>query len=98
MNFIKEHLLVQDYAWNTDSKHTTLSDGPTRNRFDRFDGFCMLHMINLYHTCVQPLTIEQAQNIERLIQGTLPLEAKSEVSVLNWLKEKKGQIFTLEVV
>ncbi len=98
MPIIKEHLLASDYVWNNDYKSTRLSEGATRKRFDRFDGECMLHIINLYDCCIDNLTIAQAQRIESLIQKELPLESKSEISVLQWLKEKHTQIFSLEAV
>lgn len=98
MRIFKEHLLINDYVWNNDAKEVLLEEGPTRKRFDRFNGSCMLHIINLYDCFVDQLTILQAQKIEQLIQSQLPLEAKSEISVLQWLKGKQEQILSLEVV
>ena len=94
----KEHLLISDYVWNNDFKRTLLTEGPTRKCFDRFSGNCMLRIINLFDCFVDKLTIAQAQKIECLIQNELPLEAKSEVSVLQWLKEKRMQICEFAVV
>jgi len=98
MQFIKEHLLITDYMWNADDKRAQLSEGATRKRFDRFSGDCILHIINLYDYCIDKLNVAQAQRIESLIQTELPLEAKSEISVLQWLKEKHTQIFDFETV
>ena len=98
MMFIRENLLNSDYVWNDDSKTNVLSDGPTRKRFDRFSGDCILHIINLFNYSIDKITIAQAHKIESLIQTELPLEAKSEVSVLQWLKQKHVQIFSREVV
>lgn len=98
MIFIKENLLTNDYVWANDTKSGSLSEGPTRKRFDRFSGNCMLHIINLFDSCVDKLNIAQAQQIEKLIQEELPLETKSEVSVLQWLKGKHVEIFNLTVV
>jgi|SRR3982751_1386231 len=98
MTIAKEHLLASDYVWNSDNKNNHLSDGPTRKRFDRFNGDCMLHIINLYDCLIDKLNVKQAQRIECLIQRELPLEAKSEITVLQWLKEKHMQIFDLEAV
>jgi hypothetical protein len=98
MEIVKEDLLIRDYIWNNDGKSTLLADGPTRNRFDRFNGNCMLHIINLFDCFVDKLTIDQAQKIESLIQNELPLETRSEISVLQWLKGKHTQIFNLEAV
>jgi hypothetical protein len=98
MMFVKENLLIDDYVWNEDGKHAMPADEATRRRFDRFSGNCMLHIINLFDCCIDKLTIAQAQKIECLIQKELPLEAKSEISVLQWLREKHLEIFKLEVV
>jgi len=98
MRIMKEHLLISDYVWNNDNKNAQLSEGATRRRFDRFNGDCVLHIINLFDCSIDQLTIAQAQRIEHLIQKELPLEAKSEISVLQWLKEKRSQIFSLETV
>jgi hypothetical protein len=98
MEIVKEHLLITDYVWNADDKRAQLSEGATRKRFDRFSGDCMLHIINLFDCCIDKLNVAQAQKIESLIQTELPLEAKSEISVLHWLKEKHVQIFSLEAV
>jgi len=98
MTIAKEHLLISDYEWHDDNKSTSLSEGATRKRFDRFDGDCVLHIINLFDCSIDNLTIVQAQRIESLIQNELPLEIKSEISVLQWLKEKRPQIISLEAV
>jgi hypothetical protein len=98
MRIERKHLLINDYVWNNDNKITLLSEGATRKRFDRFSGDCMLQIINLFDYYIGELTIAQAQRIECLIQKELPLEAKSEVTVLQWLKEKRMQIFDVEVV
>src|SRR3954468_9098310 len=98
MQIVKEHLLLTDYVWNVDDKRSLLSEGATRKRFDRFSGDCMLHIINLFDYSIDNLTVAQAQRIERLIQKELPLEAKSEISVLQWLKGKHVEIFGLETV
>jgi len=98
MQIVKEHLLISDYIWNNENKNSLLADGPTRKRFDRFNGNCMLHIINLFDCFIDKLTIAQAQKIERLIEKELPLDTRSEISVLHWLKEKHMQIFSLEAV
>lgn len=98
MPIIKEHLLIDDYVWSNDDKHALISDQATRKRFDRFSGDCMLHIINLFDCCIDKLTIAQAQRIECLIQKELPLEVKSEITVLQWLRGKHLEIFGLDTV
>ena len=97
MFFLKENLLADDYDWSNDYHHNQLSDEATRKRFDRFNGYDILHIIDLFDRSVEKLTIEQAQRIEQLIQTELPLEIKSEITVLQWLKERRVQIFQLEM-
>lgn len=95
MTIEKENLLTTDYVWPANNTNNLLSEGPTRKRFDRYNGNCMLHIIHLFDYCVDKLNVAQAQEIERLILEELPLESKSEVSVLQWLKSKQVQIFSL---
>ena len=97
MFFLKENLLANDYDWSN-SDNNQLSVEATRKRFDRFNGPCMLHILDLYDRLIDKLTIAQAQKIEQLIQTELPLEVKSEITVLQWLKERQVQIFQPEIV
>ena len=97
MLFLKENLLTTDYEWNNNDNARLLQPDATRNRFDRFNGNCVLHIIDLFDRLVDKLTIAQAQKIEQLIQTELPLEVKSEIAVLQWLRERQGQIVQFEM-
>jgi hypothetical protein len=88
MKFIKEHLSGNGYEWSLSNQNGMKEMVPTRNRFDRFNGNCVLHMLNLFNKFVAHLTIKDGQHIELLIANELPLVLSSEVSVFNWLKEK----------
>ena len=91
MLFLKENLLATDYDWTNNTDNTPLPEA-TRKRFDRFNGYDILHIIDLFDRLIDKLTIAQAQKIEQLIQTELPLEAKSEITVLQWLRERQLQI------
>ncbi len=89
MTFIKENLLGDRYDWSTEGILLKMKQSqPTRNRFDRFNGNCVLHMINLFNGVIDSLSVDQGQDIEMLISNELPLVLSSEISVFNWLKER----------
>ena len=89
MIFIKENLLGKSYSWNPDSNKKMLTDQfPTRIRFDRFSGDCMLRMINLFNFLVARVTVAEGQSLEHKLVKELPLQLSSEISVFNWLKGK----------
>ena len=89
MKSIKEYLSGNDYDWSLGNQvHRMKEITPTRNRFDRFNGNCVLHMLNLFDKLVVSVSIQEGQHLETLLANELPLEAKSEVSVFNWLKGK----------
>lgn len=98
MTFIKEHLLSNNYKWSNDDRSVMLANGPTRKSFDRFNGDSLLHMINLFDRFIAKLTVPQGQKIEHLIQENLPPEAKSELSVFNWLRGKYVYNATQEII
>ncbi len=89
MKFTKEYLSGNNYDWSLSNQVQRMAEmTPTRNRFDRFNGNCVLHMLNLFDKLVVTLSIQDGQQLEALLANELPLEAKSEVSVFNWLKGK----------
>ena len=89
MTFTKEHLSGENYDWDLGNQvHRMKEMSPSRNRFDRFNGNCILHMLNLFDMLVVTLTVKDGQHLEALMADELPLEAKSELSVFNWLKGK----------
>ena len=86
MPFLKEDLTSQQYHWDN------IGDGvftgsPSRRPFNRFNGNQVLFLINFYGTLSEKFTIEEGRRMEELIGSQLPLEAKSEISVFNWLRE-----------
>jgi hypothetical protein len=86
MKFIKEHLVGNSYEWSLSNQTGMKEMVPTRNRFDRFNGNCVLHMLNLFNKFIAQLTVRDGQQIESLIANELPPVLSSELSVFNWLK------------
>ena len=92
MLFIKEHLSPgNNYNWTDEF----IFDGtPSRRLFDRQNGNQLLFIINLYASQNDKFSEDQVQRIEELLVNRLPEDIKSEISVLNWLKEN-GQMFLI---
>ncbi|TKK64188.1 hypothetical protein FC093_23065 [Ilyomonas limi] len=88
MKFIKEHLTCNSYEWSLSNQTGMREMVPTRNRFDRFNGNCVLHMLNLFNKFIAHLTLQDGQQLESMIANELPLALSSELSVFNWLKGK----------
>lgn len=83
--FSREHLLGRHYLWKEDHK-LTFNGEPSRRLFDPFDGEQVLFVINFYGALTDQFTIEEGRKLEELIITRLPPEARSEVSVFNWLR------------
>ena len=92
MLFLKEHLSAgNNYNWTGEF----IFDGtPSRRLFDRQNGNQLLFIINLYASQNDKFSEEQVQRIEEMLVNRLPDDVKSEISVLNWLKEN-GQLFLI---
>jgi hypothetical protein len=92
MLFVKEHLSAgNNYNWTDEF----IFDGtPSRRLFDRQNGNQLLFIINLYASQNDKFSGEQVQRIEEMLVNKLPEEVKSEISVLNWLKEN-GELFLI---
>lgn len=92
MLFQKEHLNSgNNYNWTGEF----IFDGtPSRRLFDRQNGNQLLFIINLYASQTDKFSEDQVQQIEEMLVTKLPEAVKSEISVLNWLKEN-GQLFLI---
>lgn len=86
MQFQKHHLTGMQYIW---SEKTGVDfrgeEAPTRRLFDRFNGDQVLFIINYYSMLAGGISLEKARLIEEKIQVLLPMEARSEISVFNWI-------------
>ena len=90
MSFSKEHLSSgNNYNWTDEF----IFDGtPSRRLFDRQNGNQLLFIINLYASQTDKFSEHHVRGIEEMLVNKLPEQVKSEISVLNWLKEN-GQVF-----
>jgi hypothetical protein len=87
MLFLKENLEGNHYSWNNSGNNSTYTGMPSRRLFDRDNGDQVLFLINAYASETDSLSISEVHRIEKMIISELPMEAKSEISVFNWLKE-----------
>lgn len=85
MLFSKEHL-EGFYSWFPDIERSIFDGSATRRLFNRNNGNQVLFIINLILDCSRNFSIERGRQIERLIINKLPLTAKSELTVFNWLQ------------
>ena len=85
MSFLKTDLKYDHYYWTPTNDPGVFTGAPSRRLFDRFNGEQVLFIINLYAGILGKFTINEGREMEHLINSSLPLEAKSEISVLNWL-------------
>ena len=86
MLFLKEHL-QNEYNWPVESEVSLYSGVPTRRKFDRYNGHQVLFIINFYASISDRSSIRDGKTMEDLIHSQLPLDARSEISVFNWLRE-----------
>ena len=83
MLFLKEDLVGNHYDWSIGPAFT---GPPSRRTFDRLNGNQVLFIINSYGSLPERFTVQEGRRIEDLILNQLPPDAKSEVSVFNWLR------------
>ena len=93
MDFVRENLKGEHYTWNEDINLSTFQGQPSRRLFNRFDGYQVLFLINSFGSASGKIDEETGQKMESLIMHDLPLDARSEISVLNWLKEATSTTF-----
>lgn len=87
MLFKKEDL-VGEYHWATGPEPSAFTGNPSRRLFNRYNGEQVLFIINYFAEQDERFTLPDAHKLEQQISN-LPLEAKSEISVLNILKDLK---------
>lgn len=86
MNFQKEDLRSSHYYWKEEDKQL-FTGSPARRLFDPSNGEQVLFLINAYADGMHNFTKEDGWQIETSLVKELPLQSKSEISVLNWIKE-----------
>lgn len=85
MQFLKEHLSPGNYEWNNDMVY---NGDVSRRLYNRNDGEQLLFIINKYAAEKESFDISEGLKIQDMLKYQLPVEAKSEKSVLQWLQEK----------
>ena len=87
MYFSKEHLANPHYNWVNDTGTAVFTGQPSRRLFDRFNGDQVLFIINYYGAASDGFSVQEGRILEDRIANDLPSEAKSEISVFNWLRD-----------
>lgn len=87
MLYSKNDLAHNDYDWASGAVY---SGSPTRRTFDPFNGEQVLFIINSFCKSLAGVSVAEAQKIEALIRNKLPINAKSEISVVRWLEGVYG--------
>lgn len=92
MIYQKNDMEDRFYKWDTDPSGAVFAGRPSRRLFDRFNGDQVLFIINFYASFFEKFTLEEARELERQIADNLPMEAKSEISVFNWIKDASRKL------
>jgi hypothetical protein len=85
MHFQKQDLEGTHYHWK-DEQNSFLIGQPSRRSFDKFNGNQVLFMINFYGSLSERFTLSEGKKLEKTIIYDLPDDAKSEISVFNWIR------------
>ena len=85
MQFLKEHLTPGNYEWNDQISY---NGKPSRRLYTRYNGNQLLFVINHIAESTATFDIEKGVLIQNLLSLELPVDAKSEISVIKWLNEK----------
>jgi hypothetical protein len=88
MHFLKEDLEGTHYNWNANPEKPLFLGEPTRRLFDPHNGHQVLFLINYFGSTTTDFSKATGKLIEDKIMNQLPLNAKSEISVYNWIVEK----------
>ncbi len=94
MHFQKQDMEGKSYRWNENAGETVFSGQPSRRLFDRFNGDQVIFIINFFGSLSDRFTLQEGKMIEYAILHHLPLEAKSELSVFNWIRNTDMQGIT----
>jgi len=86
MHFQKQDMEGTHYTWMSEGVTNNFLGQPSRRAFDRYNGDQVLFLINFYGSLSEQFTIQEGKLIEQRILNELPLEAKSEISVFNWIR------------
>lgn len=85
MQFLKQHFGPGNYEWTDELIYT---GDPSRRMYNRNNGNQLLFVINQYAASATTFDVEQGVHIQEMLRYQLPVEPKSELSVIKWLNEK----------
>lgn len=85
MQFLKEHLSPGNYEWDS---QLIYNGDPTRRLYNRHNGNQLLFIINHFAESSNTFDTEKGVLIQDMLNHQLPVDAKSEISVIKWLHEK----------
>ena len=93
MKFLKQDLDGY-YDWKPEGEKSVYDGDATRRLFDRCNGNQVLFLINVFLHYSGNASLISGKYAERLIIEQLPLDKRSEISVLNWLRQQtaSGQL------
>ena len=89
---LRKEDLKGEYTWINGIDQNLFNGELTRRKFDSTNGDQVLFLINLYGSHFKDFSVEDGLKIEDALLNHLPLEAKSEISVFNWLKEYQDKV------
>jgi len=92
MNFQKDDMEGTHYHWDSKEGKQLFLGQPSRRLFDPFNGEQVLFIINFYASLCEQFSLVEAKQIEQRIINHLPLEAKSEISVFNWIRKEASWV------
>ena len=92
---LRKEDLKGEYTWINGVDQNLFNGELTRRKFDSTNGDQVLFLINLYGSNFKDFSVEDGLKIEDVLLNHLPLEAKSEISVFNWLKDHQDKSETI---
>lgn len=85
MYFSKQDLAKKKYLWIETNAGIYTGD-PSRRSFDKHNGFQVLFIINACSLYTENFSSGLGRMIEQKLHEFLPGDIKSEIAVLNWIK------------
>lgn len=79
-------MIKSHYNWDSKKVIAMFTGQPSRRQFDRFNGDQVLFIINFYGSVSDKTSLKEGREMEEMIFSKLPLDARSEISVFNWLR------------
>ncbi len=91
MYFLKEQL-TGTYDWSNETERSMFDTNANRRLFDRWNGHQTLFVINLFLQQAGVSLARYGHRAEQMLLEQLPLNAMSEMKVLQWLNAQSSKI------